>query len=158
MNRDYYHDHGDDILVVGAVGWIDGSWGDIYNTRSRYYKQRYNDFSMIKGYAKLGKEYGKADKRSIEKLLRNSATTKIVMTHFLPSPDCIEMKYMGDTLNHCYANSWGYLADSLGVDVWLYGHSHQKRSFSIGSTKFITNAIGYPSEPNSDIKVHIIEV
>lgn len=156
MNRRSYIE--DDILLIGAPGWIDGSWYNVYYNNARLYKDEYNDFRLIAGYTKNGLECGRADYRYIDKMLSERASKKIVMTHFLPSPECIEHKYIGDRINHCYANNWSDLFHKHNIDAWIYGHSHAKMTSFFEDTELKTNGIGYPSEPNCSIKIHVLEI
>jgi hypothetical protein len=43
---------------------------------------------------------------------------------------------------------------NLGVDLAIYGHTHESRDFRVGDTRVVTNAKGYgpwpPAEPARD--------
>lgn len=158
LNRDFWHQRlgaSSDLLIVGSVGWIDGSWGSPYG--KKFYKSRYNDFRMIKGFNRQGLEYGKADHRAMDKLLSTPASHKIAVTHMLPNQECIETKHLGDPLNHCYANNWN-LHSKRQVDAWIFGHSHCNFNRTIDGCKFLSRGAGYPSEPGCNLMPDIYEV
>lgn len=155
LHRSFYNDDARGITVMGAVGWIDGSWANPYD--KRYYKERYNDFNYITGYNKLGMEYGKADCRSIERMLSIALPKRIVVTHFVPLMECIQLKYMGDQLNHCFANNWDALVKENDINLWVYGHSHNRDSRLIDWTVFGTNCLGYPHE-GRPLRIDVVEI
>jgi len=160
LNRNYHFDIEDpDICIIGTTGWIDGSWASIYGDK-KFYKSRLNDFRFIQGYDQNGLEYGQADYRSLKRSLEacNDVKTKIVVTHYLPLMDCIQVQHLGDPINHCYANNWFDIVKENDINYWIYGHDHSKSIITVEGTKFVTNGVGYPSVYGCDVKIHVIEV
>lgn len=158
LNRSSYYDTESDILIGGSTGWIDGSWHSIYDYRDRFYKERYNDFKCIKGFSKLAHEYGKADYRSMDRIFAHDAKTKIMVTHLLPHPECIEHKFMGDRTNHCYANDWSDLIKKHGIDYCIFGHQHMQTKNELLGCTFLSNPADYPHQRKYPLSIKILEV
>ncbi len=77
----------------------------------------------------------------------------VVVTHHSPIPEVAGHKHDGH-LCAAYANSWHQLLD--GVDMWVFGHTHQAIDTSLGGCRFVSNPRGYPSEQtgfNPDLTV-----
>ena len=53
-------------------------------------------------------------------------------------------EYKGDVLNEAFAIELHDFIEPSGIEYWLFGHHHQNiADFKIGSTKMITNQLGY---------------
>ena len=71
----------------------------------------------------------------------------IVLTHWMPSPRCISLKFAGDSYNPYFATNCDelfYLNES--VKYWVYGHTHETNRLEINTTTCICNPRGYPGE------------
>lgn len=143
-----------DIDIIGVGGLTDGSWVDIYSNQSRY--DRLNDFHLIKDYKFLKK----TSKWHFEKLKKNvagsTAIHKIVVSHVLPSPKCIALKFQGDSFNHCYANEWTEFIEESDIDYWIHGHSHDRLYVMIGNTMVLRNPYGYPDQPKATTMIEML--
>lgn len=67
-----------------------------------------------------------------------------VVTHHLPSYQCIHSKYQGSAYNSAFASSLEHLFPL--VDTWIFGHSHMSTDLTIGQTKLVSNPLGYSHE------------
>lgn len=68
----------------------------------------------------------------------------IVMTHHLPSYDCITSQYRGDRLNSAFASNLNDLITSNPqIKYWICGHSHDFNITKVGETTIIRNPLGY---------------
>ncbi len=68
----------------------------------------------------------------------------IVMTHHLPSYDCIAKEYQGDKLNSAFASNLNELImANPQIKYWVCGHSHDFNMTRIGETMVIRNPLGY---------------
>lgn len=80
-------------------------------------------------------------------LLQSSADKRVVITHHLPHPDCTPERYAGEFGNYMYASSHGAFCDvfdcSKAPDIWVCGHTHQAIDVDIGSTRVISNPMGF---------------
>jgi hypothetical protein len=92
----------------------------------------------------------------IARELRKPKTgARVVVTHMGPHPDAIRRGYENHVSSAAYTSDCRDLM-AMGVDAWIYGHTHETRDSMIGNTRLITNAKGYgpwpPGEPTWDNK------
>ena len=68
----------------------------------------------------------------------------IVVTHHVLTYLHYPEKYKGDSLNQAFAVELHDFIERSGIEYWLFGHHHQDiADFKIGTTKMITNQLGY---------------
>ncbi|MCX6277078.1 MAG: hypothetical protein NT004_03150 [Bacteroidetes bacterium] len=85
----------------------------------------------------------------------------IVVTDHVPTFLHYPEKYKGDALNEAFAVELHDFIEPSGTAYWLFGHHHHNiADFKIGSTKMITNQMGYIKyQENSGFDVgKIIEI
>jgi predicted phosphodiesterase len=79
----------------------------------------------------------------IARELRKPTTgPRVVVTHTGPHPDCARRGFERDISSAAYTSDCSDLI-SMGVDLWIYGHTHESREFTAGATRIVTNAKGY---------------
>lgn len=87
-------------------------------------------------------------KAFIKKTIEDNPDKKlIVLTHWMPSPRCISLKFAGDSCNPYFATNCDelfYLNES--VKYWVFGHTHEPSRLKINNTTCICNPRGYPGE------------
>jgi predicted phosphodiesterase len=77
-------------------------------------------------------------------LHRNYTGKTVVVTHHVPTFLNYPEKYKGDVLNEAFAVELYDLIAASKVDYWIFGHHHKNVApFEIGSTKLVTNQLGY---------------
>jgi len=112
-----------------------------------------NDFRVIKGLTttqavrRYDKELGFI-KRELDVYHQGP---RIVVTHFLPAQACIHPRYLSDTsgINDYFANhNDEYIAGLQNVPYWFFGHTHDHIDTKLGSTRLISNPLGYSHEQN----------
>ena len=70
----------------------------------------------------------------------------VVVSHHLPSLQCVHPKYKNSDLQQGFANDMDDFIWETQPDVWFYGHSHGNRPpIQIGKTQLLTNMLGYVS-------------
>lgn len=69
----------------------------------------------------------------------------VIVTHHLPSYECIASKYKHYDINQCFASNSDNLINSP-VILWIFGHTHSPIEKLINKVKCIANPIGYPGE------------
>lgn len=89
-----------------------------------------------------------AEKRAILSLLEvpHDGPT-LVMTHHLPIKQALNPKHHGNPLNAAFASDLAHELAPYDWDAWIFGHSHDSRSFELEigeySRRFIANTRGY---------------
>lgn len=83
----------------------------------------------------------------------------IIVTHFMPAKELVHPKWMKDEvsrrLNDYFANDLGAWIAELKNVTWLFGHTHDRVEQTIGSTRCLSNPLGYPGE-NTNYKSLIL--
>ena len=83
--------------------------------------------------------------REFDFWVKNSeGKTRVCLTHFLPSVECVDVKFAGSILN-------GYFASNQEnrirlVDKWFFGHTHASCNFMFEETHLVCNPYGYGRE------------
>jgi Icc-related predicted phosphoesterase len=132
MNRTIKEVQGHRIL--GCTLW--------YDTPGR---QNWSDHQEIIDWWMIEEE-AKEDKQWLEDNLREG---DIVVTHMLPSWECVSPQYVGETSNRYYVHDVHKLIIEKKPKLWISGHSHERMVKTIGSTLYVRNPRGYNSEnPN----------
>ena len=68
------------------------------------------------------------------------------MTHHAPSARS-EAPYHADSpLKAAFASDLDSLVEQSGVPLWIHGHTHYNVDYVMGSTRVLTNQLGYPDE------------
>lgn len=162
-----------DVVFHGITGWIDESWQRIHFDEDmveyNFYRRQYSDFSLIKNF-QLTLEKGKSDFKWLCNQLNNYKEfnariqeynvyqNQIVITHFMPCKEFVHPRFLKSKINNCFANDWKEKIKNLGVDYWIYGHTHDKSIKTENGTKFICNPVGYPHEPTYSLTAYVINL
>lgn len=96
----------------------------------------------------------------ISEELNSPEQKKVVITHWLPSMQCIAPFYKGNVLNPYFCNNLDGLINSYKPDMWLYGHTHSPLDIihSNGKTRLVCNPRGYPKERKDYWKWRVLEL
>jgi predicted phosphodiesterase len=73
---------------------------------------------------------------------------RVVVTHMAPHPSAIRPAFDEEITSAAYASDASDLL-ALGVDAWIYGHTHDTRDemIGIGNARLVTNGKGYGPWP-----------
>ncbi|MBI4016823.1 MAG: metallophosphoesterase [Candidatus Aenigmarchaeota archaeon] len=138
--------------VVGDVKFIVSTlWSYVPQKDGERIEQWINDYSHI--LTSAGKPIQARDTNTLhaqsvryilDELRRPFVGKIVVMTHHLPSYECISSKYKSGDLNAAFASS----LDSIilahpEISLWVCGHSHVPVDVTIGSTRIVSNPMGY---------------
>mgnify|MGYP002639155586 CR=1 FL=1 len=124
-------------------------WSQISHANQWDIERGMNDFHLIKylGHRFTAEQYNQLHLESLsflQKALNNKANKSAVITHHLPTFMNYPEKYKSSKLNEAFAVELFDLIDSIGPDVWIYGHTHGNTDeFSIANTRIMTNQLGY---------------
>jgi Icc-related predicted phosphoesterase len=125
-------------------------WSDINQLDEGYVRRSMPDFSLISYHKKnlLIKQYNHLHKQALEfldnSLPQSRNSKKVVVSHHLPSLQCVHTDHIGSRLGSAFATDLDGFILKHQPDYWIYGHSHRNRSeIEIGKTKLLTNQLGY---------------
>ena len=138
------------VKIIGCTLWFEPRADNFQ------YEFAMNDFSIIDGFSSWVYE---KNRKSLEYLQENVDNNSIVITHHLPSNQCIDKMYKNSELNRFFVSP---AAEKIIIEkspkYWVFGHTHTPYSNSIGNTKLICNPFGYPRERCKFNENLIIEV
>lgn len=110
-----------------------------------------NDYNYVPGLA----NWEACESAYHEAFIRTHVNLKsIVVTHHLPSVECLDSAHVGSLTNAFYVNP--YTAD-IRAKAWIHGHSHSPLDL-IGEskTRYLRAPAGYENERN-DWRVGVLE-
>lgn len=126
------------VRFVGAALWFPLSKGD-----ERYYYAM-SDFVVIKGFVPW---VYKTHAEHLKYLSETVASGDVVVTHHLPHPACVPMRYRSSPLNRFFvAHDAAELVEKAGAKLWIHGHTHDLVDCVVGETRIVCNPHGYPHE------------
>lgn len=79
---------------------------------------------------------------------------RIVVSHFVPTMQCIAPFWEGSSLNPYFTSDLDWLMDKHEPDLWVFGHTHDKHDVlhTNGKTRLVCNPRGYPKERKTKFK------
>jgi predicted phosphodiesterase len=162
-----------DVVFIGATFWTDFDlFGDpeyamqvAAETMNDYRKIRLGRYQYrLRPHHTLQRHQESRD--FITRELRKEKTgARVVVTHMGPHPLAIRRGFERDIASAAYTSDCSDLLN-MGVDAWIYGHTHETENRLIGTARVIANAKGYgpwmPAErtwdnPNFDPRL-VIEI
>ncbi|GIW22933.1 MAG: metallophosphatase [Candidatus Sericytochromatia bacterium] len=72
----------------------------------------------------------------------------IVITHHLPSYECVNPKWRNSNLASGFVNKLDDLILKYEPDFWIFGHQHEYSECKIGNTILLSNPLGYFKKEN----------
>lgn len=103
----------------------------------------WSDKSSIRGFIPWWEKFQLEERQH---LWNNMQEGDIIISHMLPTWDCISAQYEGDSYNCLYVADLMDLIVEKKPKLWFHGHSHDALDITIGDTRILRNPIGYPSE------------
>ena len=70
----------------------------------------------------------------------------VVVTHHAPSRESIPPAFAGDTCNPAFASDMSRFIVESEAQLWVHGHIHYCRDYTLGKTRVLANPRGYPTE------------
>lgn len=80
-------------------------------------------------------------------LARAPDVPTVVVTHHAPSALSLGPRFTGDLIAASYASDLTALMERSGPMLWMHGHTHYCTDYTIGPTRVVSNACGYPMAP-----------
>jgi len=122
-------------------------WAKISPANQWPIRQSISDFQVIhqNGFKFTPYHFNQLNEESLQFLQKEVNQEKsIVVTHHVPTFFHYPEEHKGDMLNEAFAIELHDFIEPSGIEYWLFGHHHQNiADFKIGSTKMITNQLGY---------------
>jgi hypothetical protein len=155
----------DGVLFVGATLWTDFAllgnpdhamqiagyrMNDYYRIRKRRYEMRLRPTDTLARHLETR-----------EFIARTTREARIGRTVVVSHHGCVKEATKAGTESEII--SAAYTSDCQGllenVDLWIYGHTHERRDFTIGRTRIISNAKGYGHGDNPQLdENYVIEI
>lgn len=136
-------------------------WSKIDPIHESEISRRLNDYKYIKTNengelrninTKDTNKFHDISKNFIEKELQKDFNGKtVVVTHHLPSINCVLPKWRGVNVLSAFANNMDDLILNNKIDVWIFGHQHEYINDYIGNTKILSNPLGYSKESDFNL-------
>lgn len=141
-------------------------WSRIHPGDAFYTEKAVSDFYRIRnGKYRLSWERFNDEHflclRFVEQSIANSkAQNIIVASHHVPSFELMSEEFAGSSINGAFTVELGNMIANSRINYWIYGHSHRNINKVIGSTKCVSNQLGYVShgENSSFCPAAIIEI
>lgn len=163
-----------DCMLAGDVAFYGGSmftdmnlYGDTWKA-TQYAHKGIADFSWIDKMRGTGDEQIKRrwivdDHRYQHELFckglvewKEMPTTnkRVVVSHFVPHPICIDRKWHGSPINPYFVQDMEKYMD--GIDLWLFGHTHDSHDKIVNNTRLVSNPRGYGKENSNGFNPNLI--
>ncbi len=134
-----------DRNILAATLWTDFEGGDpISMNEARY---RMNDYRLIRNgnYVAQPENMLKMHQAYVESL-RVMREGDIVVTHHMPSFQCVPEEYKHERVNGAYASDLEALILEKKPALWCCGHTHTAFDKMIGNTRVVINPRGYGNQ------------
>lgn len=135
------------VRFLGATLWPGFNHGD--RVVMHRLENKMNDFVYIRcGYRKIRAQDMLRSHYSCLTWLIDQLATKfdgptVVVTHYAPSMESWHLAQT-DQKRHAYCSDIEYLASRYDIDLWIHGHTHTRRRYTIGNNTVVAcNARGY---------------
>lgn len=125
----------------GSLGWSDSGG------------YTWSDFEHIKHSADIFA----AGAQAHDFFHANLREEDIVLTHMLPSDECVTERWRGMDTNIFFVHDLTDLIKERKPKLWMYGHTHDSFEVTIGDTKLRSNPRGYwPRMLNEDFDAQLV--
>jgi len=125
-------------------------WSKIRPENEWYIERGMSDFRVIKNgqFRFSSSKFNELHKDCVgflkQELAENHANKTVVVSHHVPTLLNYPEAFKNSVLNNAFTVELFDLIEVSGTDAWIYGHSHVNTpDFSIGSTRLLTNQLGY---------------
>jgi len=125
-------------------------WSKIRPENEWYIERGMSDFKVIKNgqFRFSSSKFNELHEDCVDflkqELAENHANKTVVVSHHVPTLMNYPEAFKNSVLNNAFTVELFDLIEVSGTDAWIYGHSHVNTpNFSIGSTRLLTNQLGY---------------
>jgi Icc-related predicted phosphoesterase len=146
--------HMSSVIINGITFLGTTLWSDIPSTEYNTIKHIIRDYSAITINNRLLQPYdiNKKFREQYDWLINSLKSVNgptVVITHHMPSFQCIASKYKDCKYNYAYASDLDSIIKIYKPILWLHGHTHSSVNISIDKTNIICNPAGYKRNDNS---------
>lgn len=141
-------------------------WSQIRPEDAFYTEKAVSDFHRISNgkyrlsWERFNYEHDRC-RQFLEHSIANSKAKKIiVVSHHVPSFELMSEELIGSPINGAFTVELGKMIATSRINCWIYGHSHRNINKILGSTKCVSNQLGYVSHnehhsfsPNATIEI-----
>lgn len=128
---------------LGATLWFDQKEVE----RLGHDWQDWSDFITIQGsYPWIYEQ----NKLTIEWLENNIQAGDVVVSHHMPSYQCVAPQFKGSQYNCFFANDLDDLIIRKEPKYWFSGHTHSSYDLTINKTRLVSNPYGYHDREVND--------
>ena len=138
----------DGVMFIGSTLWTDMNNYDPITILQC--KQSMNDYHLVsnegnKLQPETTIEAHEAAKAYISGKLEFTRHDRVVVvTHHMPSPQCVHQRYVeSDLMNGAYRSDLEDIIYKYKPNVWISGHSHHSHELLIDNTRLLANPRGY---------------
>jgi len=150
----------DDAVIINGVRFLGATlWTDfcLYGADQRRLAlntalEGMNDFTKIRAKFKDWGRWKPIDaatehERTIQWMADRFAEPfngpTVVITHHAPSARSLMTGTENDIISACYASNLDHLIEAWQPTLWIHGHIHEARDYTIGMTRIVCNPRGY---------------
>lgn len=87
-----------------------------------------------------------------EFLASGDRSRSIVITHHAPSARSVATGMERDIFSAAYTSHLDSLIVEKGPALWVHGHIHETRDYSLGATRILSNPRGYPMRSEAEAR------
>lgn len=143
----------DGVRFLGATAWTDFNGDDAKskayakNSMSCFSRIRVEDGNKVRTLTPSDtvEMYSKTRSFLLGELKKPQGdwNKTVVITHHLPTDDCVSPLFVGSPLNPAFHGAMGDIIDAHCIDLWCYGHTHTSSSRTRSGTLMVNNSRGY---------------
>jgi DNA repair exonuclease SbcCD nuclease subunit len=139
------------IMYAGVRFVFTTLWSAISDVEGLYIQPNMSDFHLIRYQGRLlttGMYTNRLHEPALQFLEETFAqptdVPTVVVSHHLPSLQCVHPRHKGSTLGPAFASDLDAHILRWQPDYWMYGHSHANMPpVTLGNTQILTNQLGY---------------
>ncbi len=135
------------VQFHGATGWFKDLPDNVM------YQGCMNDFRVIRGLVPWCYENRRLTEGWLQDVVKPG---DVVVTHHLPTSQCVAPRWQGQALNRFFVSSFDLA--KIPASLWVFGHTHDSIDcVSPSGTRLVSNPAGYPGEKTGLLQVLTLE-
>jgi predicted phosphohydrolase len=143
-----------DVVFLGATLWTDFALNGNPVVSEVVAQTSMNDYRRIRTlprYSRLKPSDTRRLHMESRRWLEDQAFAHkrqkvVVVIHHAPSRESIPPAFAGDPCNPAFASDMSRFIVESEAQLWVHGHIHYCRDYTLGKTRVLANPRGYPTE------------